>query len=66
MPASANKRNLRREDQRGRIHTPRASDADAPYSAAKLARMDERFRERMQRAIERGLEKPPEDSERAA
>jgi hypothetical protein len=38
------------------------------YSRERLLRMDERFRERMQRAIERGLERPPdgEAPERAA
>jgi len=43
-------------------------DAEAPYSRAQLLRMDRRFVERMERAIERGLERPPdpEAPERAA
>jgi hypothetical protein len=47
---------------------PAANDGDAPYSQEQLIRMNERFVERMQRAIERGLERRPdgERPERAA
>jgi len=45
---------------------PQAGDELGAYSYSQLMRMDEKFRERMTRAIERGLERSPEDPVRAA
>ena len=49
----------------GKNCAPIDDDGEAPYSRAELLRMDRRFVERVERAIARGLEQPP-DSERAA
>jgi hypothetical protein len=45
---------------------PVDGDGDAPYSRERLIKMNERFSQRMQRAIERGKEKPPVDPVRAS
>jgi hypothetical protein len=41
--------------------SPVERDGDQPWSHERLLRMDAKFRERMQRAIERGLERVPAD-----
>jgi len=45
---------------------PQAGDELGAYSYSQLLRMNDRFVERVERAIARGLERPCDESERAA
>ena len=55
---------------RARTHrkscAPVERDGDAPYSYEQFGAMNERFVAAMERVIERGLERSPQQDERAA